>query len=352
MAAGYGKLCQSWSLADSAALLAVAALLAALAAAALTARRQAGLHPRARLDRQPSAVRGRRGKLGARVVRVEFDIGTPAASLRDTVAALTRRGARPLLLAGFHGRMPTEAEARNLGGWAAAFGPGGASGPSPAGAGCRSGMIEFGNETSYTRPVRRHLLGPVLRGPGRAVRDALRTGPRGDRRKRRPVGLLAQADDGGTASSVWVTHMFGAVPKLGQLVAGWTVHPYGPREKWQPKLRPADRADRRHGRAGDRPDRRDRVRDQLERRGRADRQLRLAREPDLRARRRRRCARPSADMRDDAKIAKRLRLFLVYSAHDLRPPGATNDREAYFGALRNDLTPKGAYTAEVRRLFH
>ena len=57
-------------------------------------------------------------------------------------------------------------------------------------------------------------------------------------------------------------------------------------------------------------------------------------------------------MRADRKIAKRLRLFLVYSAHDLRRPGATNDREAYFGALRNDLTAKGAYTAEVRRLFH
>ena len=58
-----------------------------------------------------------------------------------------------------------------------------------------------------------------------------------------------------------------------------------------------------------------------------------------------------AGMRDDEKIGKRLRLFLVYSAHDLRPPGATDDREAYFGALRHDLTAKGAYTAEVRRLF-
>ena len=57
-------------------------------------------------------------------------------------------------------------------------------------------------------------------------------------------------------------------------------------------------------------------------------------------------------MRTDGKIGKRLRLFLVYSAHDLRRPGATNDREAYFGALGHDLTAKGPYTDEVRRLFH
>jgi hypothetical protein len=59
-----------------------------------------------------------------------------------------------------------------------------------------------------------------------------------------------------------------------------------------------------------------------------------------------------AGMRRDRTIGKRLRFFLVYSAHDLRPARATNDREAYFGALRHNLAAKGAYTVEVRRLFH
>jgi hypothetical protein len=58
-----------------------------------------------------------------------------------------------------------------------------------------------------------------------------------------------------------------------------------------------------------------------------------------------------AAMRADGEIGKRLRLFMVYSAHDLRPTGATDDREAYFGALRHDLSSKGAYTTEVRRLL-
>ena len=184
-------------------------------------------------DHRLSAIAA--GKLGARVVRVEFDIGTPAASLRPTVAALTRRGARPLLLAGFHGRMPTEAEARNVGSWAAEFGPGGSYWAKHRRHRLPVRLIEFGNETSYTDQYgdtysdqsymdRAELYATRFAQAHRAI---------GQRR----VGLLAQADDGGSASSVWVTHMFGAVPKLGKLVAGWTVHPYGPREKWQPKLR-------------------------------------------------------------------------------------------------------------------
>src|SRR4029450_935972 len=58
-----------------------------------------------------------------------------------------------------------------------------------------------------------------------------------------------------------------------------------------------------------------------------------------------------ADMRADREIRERLRLFLVYAAYDLRAPGATDDREAYFGALRHDLSAKGAYTRAVRRVF-
>ena len=58
-----------------------------------------------------------------------------------------------------------------------------------------------------------------------------------------------------------------------------------------------------------------------------------------------------AEMRGDREISERLRLFLLYSAYDLRAPGETDDREAYFGALRHDLSAKGAYTREVRRLF-
>jgi hypothetical protein len=288
-------------------------------------------------------------KLGAPVVRVEFDIGTPAASLRPTVAALTRRGIRPLLLAGFHGRMPSEAEARNVGDWAAAYGPGGSYWRKHRRHRLPVRLIEFGNETSY-----RDQYGDTYsdesyadRAELYATRFAQAYRSIGGRR----VGLLAQADDGGTASPVWVTHMFGAVPKLGRMVAGWTVHPYGPREKWLPKLRRAIAQTAAMGAPAKIPiDVTEYGISSDEGRGLTDNYGWAA---NLGSAGAAAALRSVVDgMRADRRIGKRLRLFMVYSAHDLRPPGATNDREAYFGALRHNLTAKGAYTAEVRRLFH
>ena len=130
-------------------------------------------------------------------------------------------GARALLLAGFEGRIPTEAEAQNLASWAAEFGPGGRfwAGPlrRPAG-----GAADRVRQRDVVRlPVRRHLVRRVLREPRRAVRHALRAGaPAAIAMTGRDVGLLAQADDGGSGSTTWVDHMFRAVPNLGRSSTG------------------------------------------------------------------------------------------------------------------------------------
>ena len=349
MAPGYGSFARVGRL-PLRALLTVTALLAALAAGpaadAADAKQRFAPGLVSTGDHALSALAA--GKLGARVVRVEFDIGTPAAALRSTVAALTRRGARPLLLAGFHGRLPTEGEARNIGSWAAEFGPGGSYWATHRRHRLPVRLIEFGNETSY-----RDQYGDTYsdesyghRAGLYATRFAQAHRAIGGRR----VGLLAQADDGGTASSVWVTRMFGAVPKLGKLVAGWTVHPYGPRGKWRPKLRRVIAQTASMGAPATVPI-------DVTEYGISSSDGGLLTDnygwpADLTYARAAAALRGTvAGMRADAKIAKRLRLFLVYSAHDLRRPGATNDREAYFGALRNDLTAKGAYTAAVRQLF-
>jgi hypothetical protein len=289
------------------------------------------------------------GRLGARVVRVEFDIGTPPASMRSTVAALARRGARPLLLAGFHGRMPSEAETKNVGRWAAAFGPGGSYWARHPRHRLPVRLIEFGNETSY-----RDQYGDSYSDQSYKDRAELYATRFAQARRaigRRGVGLLAQADDGGSRSSVWVTHMFGAVPRLGRLVAGWTVHPYGPRDKWQPKLRRVIAQTAAMGAPASVPiDVTEYGISSSDGAGLSDNYgwpadlTYTQAAADLRS--------AVAGMRADGKIGKRLRLFMVYSAHDLRPAGVTNDREAYFGALRHNLAAKGAFTAEVRRLFH
>ena len=83
---------------------------------------------------------GRRRRLGAsyelsflqvarrETARMEFGIGTSASSMASTIDAYARAGIRPLLLAGFRGRLPTASEAQNLGSWAAPTVPAAPSG--------------------------------------------------------------------------------------------------------------------------------------------------------------------------------------------------------------------------------
>jgi hypothetical protein len=299
-------------------------------------------------DHGRSALAAKR--LGADVVRLEFDINTPASALRGSVAALAAHGAQALLLAGFEGRMPSEAEARNLADWAAEFGPGGSFWD-----GRRDGLlavrqIEFGNETSYSHQYgdtwsdqsykdRAKLYGTRFAQAHAAIAT---TG--------RQVGLLAQADDGGTGSSAWVDGMFDAVPNLGQLVDGWTVHPYGPRGVWEPKLDRLIAQTAAKGAPGTIPI------DVTEYGLSTNNGLALTDnygwpvnltfaqaafglEDTV------------AAMRADPAIGPRLRLFMLYSAYDLSAALGPNDRERFFGALNEGLRDKGAYSTEARELF-
>jgi hypothetical protein len=279
-------------------------------------------------------------------VRVEFDIGTRPAAMRGTVRALARRRARALLLAGFHGRMPSRAEAENLASWAAEFGPGGRfwahrKQPLPV------RQIEFGNETSY-----RDQYGDTFSDASYRERAALYAVRFKQARAAvgRRVGLLAQADDGGTGSSVWVNSMFDAVPNLDRLVDGWTVHPYGPRNRWEPKLHRLIRQTAANGAPPSIPI------DVTEYGISSDNGAALSDNygwpTDQTYAQAAEALRDTVDgMRADDAIAPRLRLFMIYAAHDLGSARAGNDREQYFGALRRNLGDKGAYSAEVRKLL-
>jgi hypothetical protein len=291
------------------------------------------------------------GKLGARVVRVEFDIATPASAIRPAVSEIVRRGARPLLLAGFHGRVPSAAEARNLASWAATFGTGGSFWAGNRRHRLPVRLIEFGNETSYGDQYGDTYSDDSYKQRAELYATRFAQAHAAIAARHRHVGLLAQADDGGTVSNVWVTHMFGAVPKLGKLVAGWTVHPYGPRDRWEPKMGRLIAQTAAMGARASIPI--DVTEYGISSDGGAELTDNYGWPADLTS------AQAAADlrstvaqMRADKQIGKRLRLFMVYSAHDLQAPGATDDREAYFGALRRDLSSKGPYTDEVRRLFH
>ena len=286
--------------------------------------------------------------LGARVVRVEFDISTPATALRRSVAEISSRGARPLLLAGFHARLPSEAEARNVGSWARMFGPGARfwrhrRHKHPV------RLIEFGNETSYLGQYGDSYEAPSYAARAETYAQRFAQAHSAIRRAHRKVGLLAQADNGGTGTRIWVDHMFRAVPRLAHMVAGWTAHPYGPRWRWEPKMHSVVRQTAAHGASrripidvtewGVSSDNGAWLTDNY---GWPNNETYAQAAGDLRQ--------TVREMRGDRMLRHRLRLFLIYGAYDLRPPLVSNDREHYFGALRHDLEAKGAYTAEVRRL--
>jgi hypothetical protein len=288
--------------------------------------------------------------LGAHTVRVEFDIATPVAQMRSSVAALAAAGARPLLLAGFEGRLPTQAEAHNLASWAAEFGPGGRFWAGRSDGRLAVHQIEFGNETSYGYQYGDNYATASYAARAEDYARRFADAAAAIRLTGRPVGLLAQADDGGSGSANWVNHMFRAVPNLGSMVDGWTVHPYGPRDRWQPKLAEVAMQTSANGASASIPI------DVTEYGISSDNGSPLSDNygwaPNATYAQAAMLLESAVDqMRADPAFGRRLRLFMIYAAHDLGSPRSSYDRERYFGALQANLAAKGAYTTEVQRLL-
>jgi hypothetical protein len=277
---------------------------------------------------------GAAGRLGARWARVEFAIGTPAADMRDVIGAYAAQGISVVPLAGFPGRMPTEAEARNLAGWAREFGPGGAFWSQRPDGRLAVRSIELGNESSYAHNRTQTQGGEyALR-----LRDAFRA------MQGTGVGLLAQADDANLGAG-WVDDMFAAVPELGSLVAGWTIHPYGPRSSWEPRMDRLLAQTARHGAPDTIPMditewglTTDDGRCLDHNYGWSECMTYAAAADALRE--------TVAGMR--SRYGARLGSLFLYQATDQAAPGASGDAEHYFGALKRDMSDKGAYSAEVR----
>lgn len=286
-------------------------------------------------------------RLKAHTARLEFEIDTPVSEMAPIVEAYAAAGVKPLLLAGFEGRVPSSAEAKNLGKWAAAFGPGGSawSGRSfPAGSAVTD--IEFGNETSYeyqfpesqdTAAGYAERAQTYARRLSEAHAAIEATGVN--------VGLLAQGDLG-NAGSTWITEMFKAVPSLGSLVAGWTIHPYGP--NWEARINAMLAALQSAGAPQSIPiwvteyglstDNGECVSEnygwnRCMTYGEAAGTLTSV----------------MTGMR--SKYGTRLGGFYVFSAHDLASAGTSSEREDYFGALKMNYEAKGAYTSAVESLL-
>lgn len=291
--------------------------------------------------------------LGATLVRVEFDVCDPATSIDSTIALFQNNGAKVLLLAGmdeYPDGIPSTACAQNVGQWAYRFGPGGTYWTTHTGGGTFAvDQIEFGNETSGRNGVvqddwwnssQYHTRAQNYAHRFMAARNAMNFAGHQD------VGLLCQADDGGSANPAWVDYMYVGEPNLTSNVAGWVVHPYGPQSRWEPKLDRLIAYTGAHGGSsvpieiteyGLATDNGNNLNDNY---GWPTNLSYATAAADL----------DSAANGISNKLGSRLDKFMLYSAHDLAPSG-NGQRESYFGALKDNLSDKGAFSTEYRDLL-
>lgn len=283
-------------------------------------------------------------QLGAKVVRMGWGIEATPKELAPVIAQYAAVGIRVAPLAVFAGRIPSAAEAQNLASWARTFGPGGTFWANRSDGQLAIQTIEFGNETSYSYQYSDDSpSGYATRAQGYATRfaeaaTAIKAANPG-------VGLLAQGD-AGNAGPAWIENMFKAVPNLGALVAGWTIHPYGP--GWRPRLEALVKTTAAQGAPSTIPiditewglstDNGDCV---YENYG-WNTCMTYQEAAEV-------LNRSVSEMRQT--LNGRLGLFLLYDVRDQQAAGASNNREAYFGALQHETGTKGAFTEAVKALM-
>jgi hypothetical protein len=137
--------------------------------------------------------------------------------------------------------------------------------------------------------------------------------------------------------------MFSAVPDLNKRIGGWTLHPYGPKQRYAPLFDQLMKDTARHGDTtlpfyateyGISTDN-----------GRCvskNYQWPLCLSYTQAA------ANLHSSIADMHASYPRLRALTIYHQRDQATPGSTSDYEGYFGAMQKNGAPKGAYTAEVQ----
>src|SRR5262245_9909813 len=290
-----------------------------------------GLVTNSDLDHSVTAA----ARVGAKVMRIEVDPQSAPAAYDALFAQAAAAGMRLQPMFGFDAA-PT---ATTAGAWAARFGPGGAFWAARPDGALAPAVFEWGNENSYTyAPKPGPAGGADYARSFKLAYDAIKgANP--------AVGLLCQADDGGTGSTQWLDGMYSAVPELHRYVAGWVVHIFGP--------------------GG--PDKVGRIISQTAARGATTVPIAVTEDgiatDDGRKLKNnygfpanltyaQATALMSSRLRDvQTRYGGRISMYLIYQSHDHRPHGATKDKEDYFGAVRQDLGDKGDWSAYLRALF-
>jgi hypothetical protein len=282
--------------------------------------------------------------LGAKLVRVGFDIEDTAAQLRPAIEKYAAEGITVLPLAEFTGRMPSPVEARDLASWADAYGPGGTFWAERSDGDMAIESIEFGNETDYSEQYNDEPGDASYRLRAEAYAVRVKEAAQAIKSSGSTVGLLVQNDD---RSGDWMNGMYAAVPDLTQYVAGWTMHPYGGREYNEYRFSILIKQAAEHG-ASSVPI------DVTEWGVTTDNGRCLEYNDGLN---------PCMTYQEAAQevrsslawmkeiLGSKLAMFIFYQTGDQAPSGVTTNWQDYFGALRHEGQPKGPFTEAVEAVL-
>jgi hypothetical protein len=284
-------------------------------------------------------------KLGAKLVRVGFNISDTAAQLRPTIEKYAAEGVRVLPLAEFTGTMPTPTETKALDSWADAYGPDGTFWTGRSDGGLAIQAIEFGNETDYSEQYHDEPGDASYRERAEVYAVRVKEAAEAIKSSGSTVGLLVQDDD---TSGDWASGMYAAVPELTKYVAGWAMHAYGGKEYNEYRYRTLMEQAAAHG-ASSVPI------DVTEWGVSSDNGRCLEYNDGLN---------PCMTYKEAAEevhatlawtkamLGKKLGMFIFYQTGDQAPSGVTTNWQDYFGVLQHEGQAKGAYTEAVEEVLH
>jgi hypothetical protein len=209
--------------------------------------------------------------------------------------------------------------------------------------------VELGNETSFSYQYGDNYASASYKERARVY--AVRVKEAAEVLNPHGIGVLAQADDGGSGSSNWVKEMFASVPNLTRYVAGWTIHPYpGQKKASQPDSYGVPKMERMVNDLAEEGDTTTPL-DVTEWGVSSANGLTLNVGTSITYSEAGQIAETTIPKLIAAAKHHPIATFLVYQMRDRGEPGSTTDHEYFFGALNHKGGSKGAYTTAIAKLM-
>jgi hypothetical protein len=209
--------------------------------------------------------------------------------------------------------------------------------------------VELGNETSFGYQYHDGYASSSYKERARLY--AVRVKEAAEVLNPHGIGVLAQAEDGGSGSSTWVKEMFASVPGLSRYVSAWVIHPYSNQHSsTQPDTYGIPKMERMVTNLAEQGDTTTPIA-VTEWGVSTDEGLPLNNGTSLTFAEAGKIAETTIPKLIIAAKRHPIASFLVYQVRDQREHKVSNDHEMYFGALTHTDGAKGAFTTAIQKLM-